>query len=49
MCNLGDEPQEFESAGQYRLLLASRADVCLADAKVVLPPNTLAIVSAEKS
>ncbi len=49
MCNLGNETQEFESAGQYQLLLASRADVRLADAKVVLPPDTLAIVSAEKS
>jgi maltooligosyltrehalose trehalohydrolase len=49
MCNLGNETQEFESAGQCRLLLASRTDVRLADAKVVLPPDTLAIVSAEKS
>ena len=49
MCNLGGGPKEFEIGGQYQLLLASRADVRLADAKVVLPPNTLAIVSGEKS
>jgi maltooligosyltrehalose trehalohydrolase len=48
MCNLGGDAAEFENAGQLKLLLASRADVHVVESQIVLPPDTLAIVSGEK-
>ncbi len=48
MCNLGDEAAEFENEGQLKLLLASRADVRV-ESCIVLPPDTLAVVSCEKT
>ncbi len=48
MCNLGEEPREFENPGQLRLAMASRADVRAAESRVVLPSGTLAILSGEK-
>jgi maltooligosyltrehalose trehalohydrolase len=49
MCNLGAEEVELENAGRLPLLLASRNDVSAADDRVVLPPDTLAILSNEKN
>jgi maltooligosyltrehalose trehalohydrolase len=48
MCNLGSEAMEFENAEQLKLLVASRADVRV-ESYIVLPPETLAIVSGEKT
>jgi maltooligosyltrehalose trehalohydrolase len=48
MCNLGNEPMEFENARRLPVVLASRDDVAAMEAKVVLPPNCLAILSGEK-
>jgi maltooligosyltrehalose trehalohydrolase len=48
MCNLGNEPVEFENARRLPVVLASRDDVAAMEAKVVLPPNCLAILSGEK-
>ena len=49
MCNLGDDAVEFDNRAGLPLLLASRDDVRLEDAKVVLPPNTFALLSSEKN
>ena len=49
MCNLGDDTVEFDNRADVPLLLASRDDVRLESAKVVLPPNTFAMVSGEKN
>jgi maltooligosyltrehalose trehalohydrolase len=48
MCNLGNETVEFENARRLPLVLASCDDVATMEAKVVLPPNCLAILSGEK-
>jgi maltooligosyltrehalose trehalohydrolase len=48
MCNLGGEVVEFENPMRLHLLLASRGDVHVTDSQVVLPPDTLAILSAER-
>jgi maltooligosyltrehalose trehalohydrolase len=47
MCNLGDAPVEFDQPKNFRLVLASRDDVKVAQGKIVLAPNTLAIFSGE--
>jgi maltooligosyltrehalose trehalohydrolase len=47
MCNLGGETAEFENPEGFPLLLASRVGVALEGAKVVLPPDSLAVLSAE--
>jgi len=49
VCNLGDEPVKFDNPDHLPLLLASRTDVHIEESKLILPPNTLAIVSGEKS
>jgi maltooligosyltrehalose trehalohydrolase len=49
MCNLGISPVELENSRQLPLLLGSRADVEVAADKVVLPPDTLVVLSGEKS
>jgi maltooligosyltrehalose trehalohydrolase len=49
MCNLGVQEVELENPKGLPLLLASRADVGVAGTKVLLPPDTLAILSSEKS
>ncbi len=49
MCNLGAEPVELENARRLPLLLASRGDVEASEDKVVLPPDTLAMLSGEKN
>ena len=45
--NLGGAPVEFANTGRLSLLLASRKDVDVTEEKVVLPPDTLAILSGE--
>jgi maltooligosyltrehalose trehalohydrolase len=47
-CNLGDAPVEFGNSERTPLLLASRKDVEEIGEKVVLPPDTLAILSGER-
>ena len=48
MCNLGEAPAELENPGQYPLLLASRDDIEVTEEKVLLPPDSVAILSCEK-
>jgi maltooligosyltrehalose trehalohydrolase len=47
MCNLGGEPAEFENGEGFPLVLASRSGVEVVEAKVVLPPGSLAVLSGE--
>jgi maltooligosyltrehalose trehalohydrolase len=49
MCNFGTEPVELENSHQLRLALASRADVSVAGDRVLLPPDTLVVLSGEKN
>ncbi|WP_158793466.1 malto-oligosyltrehalose trehalohydrolase [Granulicella sp. L60] len=48
LCNLGSEEATFENRGGWSLILASRAEVRADGTKVVLPSNSLAILSDEK-
>jgi maltooligosyltrehalose trehalohydrolase len=48
VCNLGDAPVEFAHPEQFSLLLASREDVTATPLKIVLPSDTLAILSKER-
>jgi hypothetical protein len=48
MCNLGEAPVELENPGQYPLLLASRDGIEVRGEKVLLPPDSAAILSCEK-
>jgi maltooligosyltrehalose trehalohydrolase len=47
MCNLGDEPVELQNPSSLPLSLASRDGVEARGASVLLPPDSLAILSAE--
>ena len=47
--NIGGEVVEVENAENFPLLLASRSDVVTAGQKIILPPNTMAILSGEAS
>jgi maltooligosyltrehalose trehalohydrolase len=49
VCNLGEERMEFENPAHLPLVMASRADVKAAKSAVLLPPETLAILSTEKA
>jgi maltooligosyltrehalose trehalohydrolase len=49
LCNLGEEAAEFENAAGFSLVLGSGSDLEVTDDKVVLPPNSLAILSAERA
>jgi maltooligosyltrehalose trehalohydrolase len=49
VCNLGEERMEFENPAHLPLVMASRADVKAAKSAVLLPPDTLAILSTEKA
>jgi maltooligosyltrehalose trehalohydrolase len=49
VCNLGGERMEFENPKHLPLVMASRADVRAAKSAVMLPPDTLAILSSEKA
>src|SRR5271165_1332593 len=47
LCNLGDAAAEFENPERFPLLLASRDGVQVVEDKVLLPPDSLAILSGE--
>jgi maltooligosyltrehalose trehalohydrolase len=49
MGNLGTEPVELDNPGRLALVLRSRVDVEAAEGKVLLPPDTLAVLSGEES
>jgi maltooligosyltrehalose trehalohydrolase len=49
MSNLGTEPVELDNPQRLALALASRADVAAMEGRIVLPPNTLGVLSGEKS
>jgi maltooligosyltrehalose trehalohydrolase len=49
VCNLGVERMEFENPKHLPLVMASRGDVKAAKSAVILPPDTLAILSSEKA
>jgi len=49
VCNLGGERMEFENPKHLPLVMASRKDVKAAKSAVMLPPDTLAILSTEKT
>jgi len=47
-CNVGAGVVEFDKPTEYLLVLASSEDVVATERKIVLPPDTLAIASAER-
>ena len=49
LCNLGVEPVKLENPGGFPLVLASRDDVEVTDGKVLLPPDSIAILSSEEA
>jgi len=49
MGNLGTESVELSNQGGLSMVLASRADVEVKGDRVLLPPDTLAVLSGEKS
>jgi len=49
ICNLGEGRMEFENPAHLPLVMASRGDVRATKSAVVLPPDTLAILSTEKT
>jgi hypothetical protein len=49
MCNVGKEPVELENRDGFSLSLASRNEIEVADDKVRLPPDSIAILSAKKA
>ncbi len=49
VCNLGKERLDFENPKHLPLVMASRGDVKAGKSAVVLPPDTLAILSTEKT
>src|SRR3984885_5424857 len=46
--NLGTAPVEFRKPERTSIVLASRGDVVVAEEKIMLPPDTLAIFSGER-
>ena len=48
ICNLGSEAVEFEILDGYSLLLASRAEIRVEATKVIVPAQSVVIISAEK-
>jgi maltooligosyltrehalose trehalohydrolase len=49
VCNLGEERMDFENPAHLPLVMASHKKVKAMKSAVVLPPNTLAILSTEKN
>jgi maltooligosyltrehalose trehalohydrolase len=49
VCNLGGELMEFENPKRTPVVMASSSDVKVRKSAVVLPPDTLAILSTEKT
>ncbi len=48
MCNLGTEPVELESSVKFSPVLVSRDGIDVRGSKVVLPPDSLVVLSGEK-
>jgi maltooligosyltrehalose trehalohydrolase len=48
LCNLGDKPAELQNPTGLPLILASDTNISIKDKMVVLPPDSLAILSDEK-
>ncbi|MDW5267759.1 MULTISPECIES: malto-oligosyltrehalose trehalohydrolase [Acidobacteriaceae] len=48
LCNLGKESVEFENCGGFSLSLGSRNDIGITNGKVLLPPDSVAILSAKE-
>jgi len=49
VCNLGEERMDFENPAHLPLVMASHKKVRATKSVVMLPPNTLAILSVEKN
>jgi hypothetical protein len=49
LTNLGSQPAEFEVPEGYKLVAHSQPEVSIAESRIKLPPNTLAILSGEES
>lgn len=49
LCNLGNKPAELENPAGLPLILTSDTDISIKDKKVLLPPDSLAILSDEKA
>jgi len=49
ICNLGHEAVELENPDALPLLLASRAEIEMTGEKLLLPPDSIAILSGEKA
>jgi maltooligosyltrehalose trehalohydrolase len=49
VCNLGGEAVEFDAPNGQTLVLASREGVGLKEKKIILPPDSLAILSGEQT
>ncbi|HEX3967096.1 MAG TPA: malto-oligosyltrehalose trehalohydrolase [Edaphobacter sp.] len=49
MCNLGPAPVKLENSRRLAVVLASRSDIGVAEDGVRLPPDTLVVLSEEKS
>jgi maltooligosyltrehalose trehalohydrolase len=47
-CNLGDQPVELENPEHHAIVLASRSGILSRRGRVVLPPDSMAILSGEK-
>ena len=47
LCNLGKEAVEFENRGGFSSLLSSQDGIQVADGKVLLPPDSIVILSAK--
>jgi len=48
LCNLGDKPAELENPAGLPLILASDTNIFIKDKMVVLPPDSVAVLSDEK-
>ena len=48
MMNLGEQEATFDVPDGFRMVLASRADIAPKDGRMVVPSNSIAIVSCEE-
>ena len=49
LTNLGSQPAEFDVPDGYKLIAQSQPEVALTGTKIIIPPDTLAILSGEES
>jgi maltooligosyltrehalose trehalohydrolase len=49
LVNLGAEPVEFDVSAEARLIAQSRPEIAVAEGKISLPTDTLAVLSCEES